>query len=139
MSKLDIRAGAGALKRIQEEGFSADMIHGVVAAAGGPKWFTTYGLVRYIIADFLAEAKQNIHFLGASVGSWQMATACTSDPGASIDRLRDKYANSRYTSEKPTRMEISEICHEMIKHAISGEEEYILSNPHRALEIITSI
>ena len=138
MSKLIIRAGRQAYQRIKEEGFSADMITGVVAAAGGPKWFTTYGLVRYIIADLLHNHKEPCSFLGASVGSWQMAAACTSDPGASIDRLKESYARSRYTTKEPTRLEISEICHDMIKSAIQDEIGHILDHPQRSLNIITT-
>jgi len=45
MSKIVLKAGATAFKKIQKEGLSPDHVYGVVAAAGGPKWFTTYGVL----------------------------------------------------------------------------------------------
>ncbi|NND32117.1 MAG: patatin-like phospholipase family protein, partial [Saprospiraceae bacterium] len=85
MSKLMFLAGDEAYIRIKEQGLSAHDIYGVVAAAGGPKWFTTYGLMRSIIADFLESVTHPIHFMGSSVGAWQVTAALTNDPGAALD------------------------------------------------------
>jgi len=138
MSKLVLRAGAAAYQQIQKEGLSSEHIYGVVAAAGGPKWFTTYGLVRYLISDFLDGADQDLHFLGASVGSWQMATGLAEDPGGAIDRLRHSYATSIYASANPSRQDISEVCHEIIRAAVEPDIDHILSHATRTLEIVTA-
>ncbi len=138
MSKLELRAGKAAFQKIQKEGLSSKDIYGVVAAAGGPKWFTTYGLVRYLIADLLDGEDQEMHFLGASVGSWQMATALTKHPGQALDRLRHAYATSIYPSANPSREEISEICHQIIVEAVGSDINHILTHPSRKLEIVTA-
>lgn len=138
MNKLVLRAGKTAYQKIKEKGLSPEDIYGVVAAAGGPKWFTTYGLVRYLLADFLLSADQELHFLGASVGSWQMATALAKEPGEALDRLRHAYASSQYASDSPSRAEISEVCHQIIKASIDGDLDHILSHKTRSLTIITA-
>ena len=137
MNKLILRAGKEAYQKIKKDGLSPEMISGVVAAAGGPKWFTTYGLVRFIIGDLLKDAKQPLHFLGASVGSWQMVSSLTSDPKAAIDRLQQAYCTAVY-SDKPDEREISQACEKMIEQVIAGEVEHILSHPSRYLQVVTA-
>lgn len=137
MSNLVIRAGHEAFHNIKKNGLPLTSIKGVVAAAGGPKWFTTYGLTRYIVADLLAKASHELHFLGASVGSWQMASALTSDPGSAIDRLQHKYCNWVY-SEKPDSKEVSEACKQMILNMLHDEANFILRHPSRKLHVFTS-
>ncbi len=138
MSKIVLKAGATAFKKIQKEGLSPDHVYGVVAAAGGPKWFTTYGLVRYLISDLLGDSHQDLHFLGASVGSWQMTAALAKEPGEALDKLRHAYATAVYASATPSRADISEVCHDIIKAAIEPEIDYILSHTTKSLEIITT-
>ena len=137
MSLLEIRAGTEAFARIKQEGLTKDMISTVVAAAGGPKWFTTYGLTRYIIADFLKGANHPIQFLGSSVGSWQMACGLSADPGLALDRLQDAYCNKLY-SDQPDSTEISEACKEIIQAMLGGEMDDILGHSSRYLHIMTS-
>lgn len=137
MNRLTLRAGKEAYQKIRKDGLSPGMISGVVAAAGGPKWFTTYGLVRYIVGDLLKEAKHPLHFLGASVGSWQMVSALTSDPKAAIDRLQYAYSTTIY-SDKPDVKEVSIACKKMIEHAIADEVDHILSHPSRYLQVVTA-
>jgi len=137
MNKLDLYAGQEAYAAIRENGLTPEMVSGVVSAAGGPKWFTTYGLTRYIIGELLREAAQELHFLGASVGSWQMTAALTADPIAAIDRLRVAYCTSIY-SDDPDASEISATCGEIISAMIHDEAEYILSHTSRRLHVVTA-
>ena len=137
MRKLEFRAGSEAFHLIKSGQFRPTSVRAVVAAAGGPKWFTTYGLVRYIIADFLKDVEEEIHFLGASVGSWQMAAALASDPGAAIDRLQYGYSHSRYNN-KPDEAEISRVCSEIISQMLCDEVNHILAHPNRMLHVVTA-
>lgn len=137
MNRLTLRAGKEAYAKIKKDGLTPDMISGVVAAAGGPKWFTTYGLVRYIIGEFLKDAHHPLHFLGASVGSWQMTAAMTSNPKEAIDRLQHAYSTTIY-SDKPDEKEISRACQKMIEDVILDEADYILSHPSRCLQVVTA-
>ena len=137
MAKLVLRAGREAFQRIKQEGFSPGMVSAVSSAAGGPKWFTTYGLTRYIIHDLLRNTEQNIHFIGASVGSWQMACALTRDPQTAIDILRRSYSEYRYT-ENPGPTEISNACKEIIENALESEINHILGHPRFHLHVIAA-
>ncbi len=137
MNRLTLRAGKEAYEKIKKDGLTPEMVTGVVAAAGGPKWFTTYGLVRYIIGEFLEDAHHPLHFLGASVGSWQMTAAMTSHPMRAIDRLQQAYSTTIY-SDKPDEKEISLACQKMIEHVILDESEHILSHPSRCLQVVTA-
>jgi hypothetical protein len=112
------------------------MVAGVAAAAGGPKWFTTYGLVRYIVDDLLDD-DQSRFYIGSSVGSWQMAAACTSDPGRALERLRKAYAEYIYT-EDPGPGEISDACADIIKQMVSDQTDNILINKSKSLYVTTS-
>lgn len=137
MSKLMFLAGQEAYDRIKQQGLTPQDIKCLVAAAGGPKWFTTYGLMRAIISDFLHDCSHPMHFLGSSVGAWQVTAALTSDPRAALDRLQQKYCNATY-SEKPNETEISYACAEMIHHMLGDESSGIINHPNRNLHIITS-
>ncbi len=134
--KISIRAGRRAYELLSKQPLSPDLVAGVAAAAGGPKWFTTYGLVRYIIDDLLND-DQSRFYIGSSVGSWQMAAACTDDPGAGLDRLKKTYAEHIY-SEDPDADEISDACANMIKEMISDQTDHILNHKSKQLYVTTS-
>ena len=139
MSKgiVAIRAGKEAYARIKNEGLHPEMISGVAAAAGGPKWFTTYGLSRYILGDFLAGANQELHFLGASVGAWQMAAGLTNNPKDALDRLRATYAGYIY-DEVPSPKSIEQACHQIITDMLHDQKDHVLRHPTRSLHVITA-
>ncbi len=137
MQKLIFRAGREAFQRIRSHKFNRKDIKAVVSAAGGPKWFTTYGLTRYIISDLIDHHDHEMHFIGSSVGSWQMTSALTKDPAAAIDRLQDAYCNFLY-SDKPDGREISEACASIISTMLNNEHDHILNHTSRRLHIVTS-
>lgn len=135
---LRLRAGKNAFDHIKRNGLSQSDISAVASAAGGPKWFTAYGLTRYIIGDFLKDNKQEIDFIGASVGSWQMLAALTRDPSAAIDRLRNTYANHVYEKELDPE-EISNSCKYFIESVIGGQYDQVLhESDKRNLHVIVS-
>lgn len=137
MSKLRLRAGREAYAAIKKNGLTKDMISAVAAAAGGPKWFTTYGLVRYIIGDLLTGAEQHISFLGSSVGSWQMTAAMTSNPTEAIDRLHQAYCHTIY-SDNPGPEEITTACKSFITQTIGDDLDFILQNEKRSLNVFAA-
>lgn len=137
MIKLNIVAGREAFALITKHGLSPDMVKVVAAAAGGPKWFTTYGLMRYIISSLIPASGHKCHFIGSSVGAWQMAAAVSPDPAASIDRLKSSYAEHIY-SNKPDRAEISSACSSFISAMLGANQLKILGQNEKHLHIITS-
>ena len=68
MQVLDIYAGSKALKRIKEEGFSADLFDFMLGASGGPKWFVLAGLDRFIFADFFKGRERPVDIIGSLQG-----------------------------------------------------------------------
>ncbi len=134
---LRIIAGREAYDVIQTRGLQADDVSAVVSAAGGPKWFTVYGLTRYIIGAFLSSASQKIHFMGASVGSWQMAAALARDPVGAIDRLRAAYAEYHYQDPADAK-DISKACRLFIDEMIGKDASHMLNHSNRILHVITA-
>ena len=137
MRPIRVIAGSRAYATIKKEGLSAERIYALAAAAGGPKWFTTYGLMRYVISDFIKDVDRPIHLIGASVGSWQMAAAATSDPGKAIDRLKRTYCEHIY-SDKPSGQEISEACRNIVENTVANEVDIILNNNLRHLHVLVT-
>ena len=134
--KISIRAGRRAFELLSNRPLSSDLVAGVAAAAGGPKWFTTYGLVRYIIDDLLDD-DQSRFYIGSSVGSWQMAAACTADPGAALDRLKCAYAGHIFSVD-PDAHDISNASVEIIRQMIADQSDHILNNKSKHLYVTTS-
>lgn len=137
MRKIRIKAGPEAYAEIKKYGLRPSRIKAIASAAGGPKWFTVYGLTKYIIGDLIRNQNHQIHLIGASVGSWQMTAAACSDPRAALERLQKAYAQHQY-SDKPDEHEISMASKGIIESLINDETDYILNNPSRLLHVITT-
>ena len=45
---LNVYAGNAALNQIKDNGFSPDLFGNLLGASGGPKWFTLFGLDKYV-------------------------------------------------------------------------------------------
>ncbi|MBV1910929.1 MAG: patatin-like phospholipase family protein [Kangiellaceae bacterium] len=106
-SSISIFAGKKALKEIQRHGLSQQQIKVVAGASGGPKWFTLFGLDKYLFGEFFKNRQETLHTIGSSAGSWRLACMAQKDPVAAIERLAHLYSNEQY-SEKPTVDEISD-------------------------------
>ena len=106
-SSISVYAGKSALKRLQQNGFKADLFNRMAGASGGPKWFTLFGLDKYIFGEFFKDRKDPIYTLGSSAGSWRMACFAQKDPVAAISRLAKYYSHETY-SDKPSVQEISD-------------------------------
>lgn len=138
MAALQLFAGPTALRRIQQEGLSADMFRLIVGASGGPKWFVLYGLDRYLFGDFFARRTHPLATLGSSAGAWRLACLGTADPVGAVDRLALNYSRQRY-SAKPA---IGEISHEarLLVDLVLGESgaAEIASNQRVSVHIVAN-
>ncbi|MEI6897726.1 MAG: patatin-like phospholipase family protein [Psychromonas sp.] len=103
---LDIYLGANALKTIQEQGMKPELFTNMLGASGGPKWFTLFGLDKYIFGEFFKGRTTPINLIGSSAGAFRFAALSQQDPIKSISKFANIYAQTRYSS-KPTREEIS--------------------------------
>lgn len=128
-SSISVYAGKTALAAIKEKGLSSDLIQVMAGASGGPKWFTLFGLDKYIFGEFFKDRTKPIHTIGSSAGAWRMACFAQKDPIAAITRLANYYSNEQY-SEKPTVDEISDKALVLLDNFLgdSGAKE-IIENP----------
>jgi len=126
---LEVYAGNTALRNIQENGFNANLFTSFLGASGGPKWFTLYGLDKYIFGHFFKELAQPLNLIGSSAGAFRAACFAQNDPVAAIERLATRYANTTY-SEKPTPSEITDKGRELLDYVFgeNGTSE-IMNNP----------
>ena len=104
---IDIVAGKTAAKIINEQGFKPELFTSFLGASGGPKWFTLFGLDKYIFGEFFKNRTQPLNLIGSSAGAFRSACFAQNDPVAAIERLAKSYSQTRYTSNKPTLAEIT--------------------------------
>lgn len=126
---LRIYAGKTALNKIQNQGFHQGMFSSFLGASGGPKWFTTFGLDKFLFGEFFKERNDELNIVGSSAGAFRAACFAQKDPVAAIERLAYKYARVVY-SKKPTAAEISYKAEEILDYvfATTGQSE-IINNP----------
>ncbi len=127
---LEIYAGDSALKTIEEKGFTPDLFSSFLGASGGPKWFTLYGLDKYIFGEFFNKQQQTLNLIGSSVGAFRSACFAQKNPIAAIERLAKNYNETTF-SPKAKPEEVSRKAVEMMDVIFgeSGEQE-IIDNPH---------
>ncbi len=125
-SSISIYAGKTALKEIKQNGLNADQIQMMAGASGGPKWFTLFGLDKYIFGEFFKNRQKPLYTIGSSAGAWRMACFAQKDPVSAISRLADYYSHESY-SEKPTVKEISDKARVLVEKLLgqSGAKEII--------------
>jgi hypothetical protein len=104
---IDIHAGKTAAKIINEQGFKPELFTSFLGASGGPKWFTLFGLDKYIFGEFFKHRTQPLNLIGSSAGAFRSACFAQNDPVAAIERLAKSYSQTRYSSNKPTPSEIT--------------------------------
>jgi len=104
---LEIYAGKNALKTIQDHGFKQELFTNFLGASGGPKWFTLFGLDKYLFGDFFQGRSTELNLVGSSAGAFRAACLTQNNPVQAIEGLAYNYANTVY-SKKPTPKEIAD-------------------------------
>jgi hypothetical protein len=141
MKALQIFAGPRALARLRERGLQASDVRVIPAAAGGPKGLALLPLDRFIFGQWLASAKQTVHLMGASIGSWRMAAACLPDADAALATLAEDYITQSYPhkpGKMPTARSISEAFAVTLQKRVGSQAATMLSHPRYRLHVITS-
>lgn len=125
---LTFKAGAGALKLIQSDGFDIASVGTIAGASGGAKWLVLSQLDRAILHNVVPKMTGPVHLIGSSIGSWRFACYAQKDPVAAIERFENAYLTQTY-SEKPDVREISAKSREILA-VVLGERgvNEILSN-----------
>ena len=127
---IDIYAGNTAAKIITEQGFTPDLFSSFLGASGGPKWFTLFGLDKYIFGEFFKHRSSPLNLIGSSAGAFRAACFSQHDPVAAIERLAKSYSETRYSSNKPTPEEITTKARALLEEVFgnNGVTE-IINNP----------
>lgn len=141
MKALQIHAGAAALKALRERGLRAADVRIVPAAAGGPKGLVLNPLDRFIFGEWLARSGHSVHLLGASIGAWRMATACLSDPAASLAQMAEDYITQDYEhapGKPPAPRHVSEVFDAKLRERFDARQAEVLTHPRYRLHVFTS-
>jgi hypothetical protein len=135
---LSIQAGATALAHLCANGLGPRDIAAIPAAAGGPKGLIFQKLDQWLFGTWLPSAAPRERILvGASIGAWRMAAACSADPVAAFQRLGDTYCQQSYPV-KPTARQVTEVMAHMLAEVLGGHEHEVLNHPHHRLQVIAS-
>jgi len=135
---LEIYAGESALNTIEEQGFSPDLFSAFLGASGGPKWFTLFGLDKYIFGEFFNNRTQPLNIIGSSAGAFRAACFTQADPVAAITRLATNYSETVY-SDKAQPEEITTKAIELLDELFgaTGAAEIMNNEVFKAHFIVT--
>lgn len=106
LKNIQIFAGQSALKHIQEHGLNSDQVFAQLGASGGPKWFTLFGLDKYLLSEFYKDRTTPLNLVGTSAGAFRFSCYGQAQPLTAIEYLASEYSHTVY-SDKPDRAEIS--------------------------------
>ena len=70
---LDIYCGENALKTLQEHGFKQELFTTMLGASGGPKWFSLFGLDKYLFGEYFKDRSAELNLVGSSAGAFRFA------------------------------------------------------------------
>lgn len=129
MNNLMILAGHRARAHLQTHGLSAAHIAAVAGAAGGPKGLILQGLDRFLFGHWFTQAPRKRQFIGASIGAWRMAAACSPRPLDALTRLAQQYTEAQCYRKGATIDEITAVCNSMLQSILSTEAGNIVSHP----------
>ncbi|RLV61163.1 patatin-like phospholipase family protein [Parashewanella curva] len=123
---LDIIAGKSALKTIEQHGFNQDLFSVFLGASGGPKWFSLFGLDKYVFGEFFKNRTEELYLIGSSAGAFRSACFAQNDPVAAISRMAESYSETIYSGEVDA-SEVSAKAIELLDYALgdNGVEEII--------------
>ena len=120
---FSIRAGAQALKHIQDKGLSPQDITTIPAAAGGPKWIVLYALDKYLHSEWFADRDTPLNLIGASAGAWRMLCYALDKPEEALSAFLKTYIEQRY-DHMPAPAVVSQNVIDILKEilAASGQQ-----------------
>ncbi len=126
---LDIYAGKSALTLIEKEGFQQSIFSSFLGASGGPKWFSLFGLDKYLFGEFFANRTDPLNLIGSSAGAFRAACFAQNDPVSAITRLAKYYSETSYEDDV-TPLTISNSARALLDRVFDehGAQE-IIDNP----------
>jgi hypothetical protein len=126
---LDIYCGENALKTIQEQGFKQELFTTMLGASGGPKWFTLFGLDKFLFGEYFKDRTAELNLVGSSAGAFRFAALSQQDPVAALTRLATLYSQTQYSKNADAK-EITEKALRLLEEVLgqNGCDE-IINNP----------
>ncbi|MGB1261498.1 MAG: patatin-like phospholipase family protein [Cognaticolwellia sp.] len=126
---LDIYCGSNALKTLQEHGFKQELFTTMLGASGGPKWFSLFGLDKYLFGEYFKDRSTELNLVGSSAGAFRFAALSQKDPVAAITRLATLYSQTTY-SEKANSEEITNKAVALLEQVLGADgRTEIINNP----------
>jgi hypothetical protein len=139
---LCIHAGPRARAHLRERGLQPQDIRVVAAAAGGPKGLVLLHLDAFLFGHWLPQGRHEVDLVGASIGAWRMAAACTPLPLEALQRLGHDYIHERYGTVDgvlPGAAVVSRQFRQTLRsHFPSPAVSALCAHPHWRLHILAS-
>lgn len=138
MKYIDIFAGSKALATIEQQGISSALFDVMLGASGGPKWFTLFGLDKYLFGEFFSQCAVPLNIVGSSAGAFRFACFAQHNPVKAISQLAQTYATTTY-GKRATSTEITEKAVAMVDEILTGESQsQVIQNSLIQLNIIVA-
>ena len=142
MQALRIYAGPKALAHIREHGLRPEHVGVIPGAAGGPKGLILGAIDRFLFGEWLAQSRQAVDLVGASIGAWRMATACLNQPIQALQRLEHDYIHQHYElpegQKRPSAAQVSDEFGRNLTAFYGGRIDEVLQHPRYRLHVLTS-
>ena len=141
LNALQVHAGPRARALLAERGLRPQDVRAIPAAAGGPKGLVLNPLDRFLFGDWLRDAPQTLHLLGASIGAWRMAVATLPDCDAALAELAEDYITQQYEhapGKAPTPAHVSHAFGQKVQQRLGTRAAEVLAHPTRRLHVFTS-
>jgi len=125
---LDIYAGPNAIQTIQQSGFKQELFSHFLGASGGPKWFSLFGLDKYVFGEFFKDRKQTLNLVGSSAGAFRSACFAQNDPVAAITKLATRYSETDFAHD-PSPQGLTRQAEQLLDYVLPDEAiKQILDN-----------
>lgn len=126
---LDIYVGNQAKSIIEQQGLNQQAFSMFLGASGGPKWFTLFGLDKYIFGEFFKDRTQPLEMVGTSAGAFRIACFTQESPVDAITKLAYQYSETDFTASS-TPQDLTDMAGEMLKHVFTDKGVFnIINNP----------
>ncbi len=125
---LDIYVGKKAKAIIEQQGLNQQIFSMFLGASGGPKWFTLFGLDKYIFGEFFKGRNQPLEMVGTSAGAFRIACFTQDNPVEAISKLAYQYSETDFT-DNSSPQHLTDTAAEMLQHVFTEQGiQNIVSN-----------
>ena len=142
MKALRLYAGPKALAHIRAKGLHASHIGALAGAAGGPKGLMLGPLDRFVFGHWLAQSRQPLDLVAASIGAWRFACACMEEPVKAFEHFEQAYIHQHFEPEpgrkRPSAEQVSREFANGLAAFYAGSIDGIVQHPRLRLHVITS-